>query len=447
MAKDRRDKTGRPGQVNLAQKAGQAGKSPAGGSAPRKKKKKSTGKRVVTILLVILILVSLAFIIVLGVTVYQSLRSPTKPPVTLSSYATTPTSEKSRVSYFLVGLLGEDEVGTMDSLALVCYDKKGKAVQILQVPAATYLGEDGTFAVKNAGSVYGHPKPLDWCETCRKPVYSPEIKDGKHTVCGTKITQKTGSATENLIHIFTQQYGMPVDNFFLLSRGSLTALVNAVGGVDVSLEADMKVDDIQYKKGVQTLDGDAALQYMTTFSYKNTPDSDADRLVRQRKVYTSLFQRLIAADSAAREKDIFGRLMGGANAIRMKNDTESMRAMLLDPSDGKLEEMTTAQALAGMFGELAKVPLENIQFYVMPGEAAKKGNDTYYSIHKADLAALLQEHFNPYGATITEANLQVTELKNSKKTDTKAQAMSAIKVEQAGTVTTTTAATATTAAP
>ena len=74
-----------------------------------------------------------------------------------------------------------------------------------------------------------------------------------------------------------------------------------------------------------------------------------------------------------------------------------MRAMLLDPSDGKLEEMTTAQALAGMFGELAKVPLENIQFYVMPGEAAKKGNDTYYSIHKADLAALLQEHFNPYG--------------------------------------------------
>lgn len=111
---------------------------------------------------------------------------------------------------------------------------------------------------------------------------------------------------------------------------------------------------------------------MTTFSYKNTPDSDVDRLVRQRKVYTSLFQRLIAADSAAREKDIFGRLMGGANAIRMKNDTESMRAMLLDPSDGKLEEMTTAQALAGMFGELAKVPLENIQFYVMPAKPPRR---------------------------------------------------------------------------
>ena len=83
MAKDRRDKTGRPGQVNLAQKAGQAGKSPAGGSAPRKKKKKSTGKRVVTILLVILILVSLAFIIVLGVTVYQlsliHISEPTRP--------------------------------------------------------------------------------------------------------------------------------------------------------------------------------------------------------------------------------------------------------------------------------------------------------------------------------------------------------------------------------
>lgn len=78
MAKDRRDKTGRPGQVNLAQKAGQAGKSPAGGFRSPEKEEEIHRKTVVTILLVILILVSLAFIIVLGVTVYQSLRSPTK---------------------------------------------------------------------------------------------------------------------------------------------------------------------------------------------------------------------------------------------------------------------------------------------------------------------------------------------------------------------------------
>ena len=58
----------------------------------------------------------------------------------------------------------------------------------------------------------------------------------------------------------------------------------------------------------------------------------------------------------------------------MKNDTEAMRAMLLDTLGRQARKMTTAQALAGMFGELAKVPHGTTSsIYVMPGEAATSG--------------------------------------------------------------------------
>ncbi len=447
MAKDTRGKNTPGRQVNLAQKAGAASGKKTG--TARKKKKNSAGRIVVMVLLIILILVSLAFIIVVGKTIYESLASPggNKPEVALSSYVTTPDDAVDKVSYYVAGILGEEDTGEMAALSLVCYDKQAKSVQVLQIPTATYLGTDGAWAVTKAGQVYGNPKPLDWCITCRRAVPAEEIKDGKHTTCGgTNITQNTGSATQNLIQVFNEQYGMAVDNFFLIPQEGFVKLVNLVGGIDVDLEAAMTVDGIEYKKGVQTLDGDAALQYAVSFNYKNTPDSDIDRILRQRKVFTALFQRLTASSVEKLDDEIFSPLMGGSTPIRMNTDTSALARLLIDPSKRELEDMTPGAALAALFRDLADVSLSNVSFYVMPGESGKAGSDTVYSIHKADLAALLQESFNPYGEAIAADSLQVTELKNSKKTDTRKQSMEELKVAQSGTATTTTTAAPTTAA-
>lgn len=446
MAKDTRGKNTPQRQVNLAQKAGAAPAKKPGTS--RKKKKNSAGRIVVIVLLIILILVSLAFIIVVGKTIYESLASPgeNKPEVALSSYVTTPDDAVDKVSYYVVGILGEEDTGEMAALSLVCYDKQAKALQVLQIPVASYLGTGGDWAVTKVGQVYGNPKPLDWCITCRRAIPAAEIQDGRHTICGTNITQNTGSATQNLIQVFNEQYGMAVDNFFLIPQEGFVKLVNLVGGIDVDLEAAMTVDDIEYKKGVQTLDGDAALQYAVSFNYKNTPDSDVERMIRQRKVFTALFQRLTASSMEKLDDEIFSPLMGGSTPIRMNTDTSALSRLLIDPSNRELEDMTPGTALATLFRDLAEVPLSNVSFYVMPGESGKAGSDTVYSIHKADLAALLQESFNPYGEAISADSLQVTELNNSKETDTRKQTMEELQVAQSGTAATTTTAAPTTAA-
>lgn len=442
MAKDKRGKNEQPRQVNLAQKAGASASTAKGRSASSKKKKKmSAGKRVVMVLLIILIVVSVAFVATAGVTIYQSLASPTtnREEVELSSYDTTPVSERDKVSYFLVGLMGEEDTADMAALSLVCYDKAAGKVQILQVPGDTYLGDDGTWTVKKIKSVFGNPKPLDWCESCGKQVFEPEIEDGKHTACGTDITQKAGSATENLINVFNDQYDMAVDNFFLLPQQGLVDLVNSLGGIDISLEADIKVEGITYKKGTATLPGEAALYYAVSYNYKNTPDSDVERLQRQRKVFTALFQRLTALDEDTLSEEIFGPLMYGANPIRMNSDREALASLMIEPSDRTLDDATASTALAALFTDWKEVPLEAVTFYLMPGESAKSGSDTYYSVHRADLAALLQESFNPYGAAVSEGNLQVTELSNKKETDVKKQTMAELQVTQSGQATTTAA--------
>lgn len=447
MAKDRRGKREQTGRVNLAQKAGTAS-SPAQGrtaaSKKKKKKKMSAGKRVIFVLLIILIAVSVVFVSVVGYTVYQSLTTPKgqRENVPLSSYDTTPSVQRNKVSYYLVGLMGEEDTGDMAALSLVCYDKEAKSVQVMQVPAHTYLGNDNTWAVKKISSVYGQPKPLDWCETCRKQVFEAEIQEGKHTVCGTQVTQKTGSATENLINVFNKQYDMAVDNFFLLPQKALVKLVDLAGGIDVDLEADITVGGVKYKKGHATLAGEAALHYAAAYNYKNTPDSDVERLLRQRKVFTALFQRLTAADAGALEDDIFKPLMNGSTPIRLDSSTDALCSLLIKPSSKTKEEITAAKALAGMFTELKTVPLEKVTFFVLPGESAKSGKDTYYSVHKADLASLLQESFNPYGAALSEGNLQVTELNNTKKTNLHKQTMAELQVAQSGRATTTAAPTA-----
>ncbi len=127
----------------------------------------------------------------------------------------------------------------------------------------TYLGDSDLFAVKKTSEVWGNPKPVIWCEYEAKRVYSDEVADGKHTYCGHEVTEKAGSASGGLISIFNEQYAMPVDNFFLLPQEAPSSrLVDLVDGVDVQIDSKQKLGGITYEPGVQTLGGQAALEYV-----------------------------------------------------------------------------------------------------------------------------------------------------------------------------------------
>ena len=437
----RSSQTKRPASGRPASRSGRPASPPAAanrnGAAAQKKpagtrKKNTRGRKVVIILLVVLIVISLLFIFFTGRYLYLQIASPKESAsdTPLSSYDTTPETDVDKVAYFAFGLLGATATDPTELLSLVCYDKQAKTIRILEIPMDTYLGDSDLFAVKKTSEVWGNPKPVIWCEYEAKRVYSDEVADGKHTYCGHEVTEKAGSASGGLISIFNEQYAMPVDNFFLLPQEALVKLVDLVDGVDVQIDSKQKLGGITYEPGVQTLGGQAALEYV--LQKDKGVGGDIDRLLRQRRVMLALFQRLSAREVKDLKDNIIGPLMNGSTPIRSNSGTGAMRSMLIKPTNKEMDEMTLSLALSTMLHDMGQVQLADITACVIPGEAASANSVAYYSVHRAELATLLNSSFNPYGIAVTEANLQVTELAAGGASDTHTQAMSEIAVPQSG---------------
>lgn len=408
-------------QVSLADKAGVKTSS----NHKNNKKGKYTRKNKAAVTVLVLIIVAAVAFLVYGIHYVYSVIVPQDSTANISAveHTTTPAADKDKVAYYIVGLLGADNSSPTETLSVLCFDKQKKTVNILDIPQETYIGDTDNYTVKNAGEVWGNPKPLDWCTTCRRAVPASEIKDGKHTVCGTNITQMTGSSSEDLCRLFNTQYGLPVDGYFMIPQQALVKLVNLLGGIDVNLESSMKVNNIKYNSGTQTLDGDAALYYMT--NHGSGISGDIDRLVKDRKVYLALFQRLQRQTKDQLTNDSIGPLMNGSTPVLTNFAREDMVSLLQEMNTVKSSSMTA---------------------YVLPGESAKKSGSYYYSAHKSDLLSLLSQSFNPCGLSLDDSKLGLTELATKGKVDMHQQTLSDIEVAQSGAVvTTTTGGAATTA--
>ena len=393
MAKDRRGKeTGFP----PGQSGGKGGAKPSEAKTEGKSRKKGNArpeKIVAIVLLSLVVVVTLVFLIIVGKYVWDTLNDDESdvPAIDLTLFDSTPEEAQDKVAYYVVGVMGKDSESKTELLSLVCWDKVENTLDILQVPQDAYLGESGQWDVRYLGNVWNNPKPLDWCESCRRQVQEEEIADGKHTVCGTAVTQKDGSAAEQLIDVFNDQYGVPVDDFFMLPQEAFVKLVNLLGGVDVELEQGMTVGEITYGTGVQPLDGEAALYYAT--NRESGVSGDIDRLVRQRKVLSAILQRLFRATKEELEEDVLGPLQQGSTPIRSYSDYEDMIEILLGQ-----DESSSKGAAPGM----NQVPMSGVHIWVMPGESASSGGQTFFTAHKGELVALLNEHFLPYTDKVTE---------------------------------------------
>lgn len=378
------------------------------------KRKKMKGRQIVTI-------AAAAFLVLFAILVFIFVRvllagsgHKDKTQSDLNVYDTTPSALQNKVAYYVVGLLGEDEISATEALMLVCHDKKKNTLNILEVPQDTYLGESDLWSVKKAGLVWGNPAPLDWCDFEGKRIFKAEIEDHKNA--GHTVSQRTGSAAYNLISVFNEQCSMPVDQYFMIPQAGFVKLVNLVGGVDVDLESTLKVGDVTYSKGVRTLDGDAALQYV--LKRDKGVQGDVDRIVRQRKVFLALFRRLCAQNEEQLLNDSLGPVMRGSTPIRVSGD------------------LATADIIK-LILNLANVKPENMTAQLIPGKATAYSSDTYYSIDRAALVTQLNTYFNPYGETIEEADVLVTELVQNIEADVHLQVLSELLVEQSGTATTT----------
>ena len=412
-----------PEYQNQVQLRGSRSTASSKGSARRKKKNRApVGKIIVSILAILF----LAALIWFGITAYKFVKSYMTGETTQGQNTVVTAKENDNVAYYLLGLLGKEKdngtTGRMQMVSLVCYDKKAKTVNVMQVPTYTYLGDTDHFAVRSIGGVWSSPKKLDWCETCRKQVFEAEITDGKHNVtlengkpCNTKITQKKGSSVGNLLEVFSYQYTLPIDNYYILPQEAFVKLVDLVGGVDIKLSEAMTLGDITYDSGVQTVDGEGALEYVV--SDWETINGEIPNLTRQRQVYVALFERLMTTDAKKLDEDVLYPLMKGSTPIRTKRDND-------------IED--DINLMIKLLSDLNKIDRSKISVCLLPGEITSSDGSPFYSVHKDELCKLINEKFNPYGTPLTTEYLKMTELNNTEKADLKTNTFDKLLVKQTG---------------
>ena len=398
-------------------------------NSEKKEQKKEKGRfpvgKVIALSMVLIILVLAGILLYRFVSEFWSGTQEKKPALTareMVEYTSTPDDLAADVSYYLMGVTGAEIGDSMDMLAVMCYDRKADAVSVVQIPVDTYIDKENGFAVDTIGDVWYNPQPLVFCSSCREQVPEEE-RDGEiHATCGANLEEHNGSATGDLIRIINEQYGLPIDNYFFVSREGFANLIDGFGGVQVEMKKDVTLGERVYSSGVHNLDGHTAVEYAITYNYKGTPASDRERMIRQRQVLASLWSNMASytekelyyVDDLGATKGILGRLMVGKTPIRF-NSTSFGPARMLGLTDKEAESIENYEALSRFVVQLGEIPLDQVTFSILPGESEAQGTTKVYSVNRAQVIELLNQQMNPYELTIDDTTVtapQVTEVAN-----------------------------------
>lgn len=333
-------------------------------------------------------------------------------------YTYTPDKLAGDVSYYLMGVTGAEIGDPMDMLAVMCYDRKADAVSILQIPVDTYIDKKNGFAVDTIGDVWYNPQPEIFCSACRERVPAAERDGDVHTTCGATLENRNGSATGDLIRVINEQYGLPIDNYFIVSREGFVDLIDGFHGVEIELPKDITLAGKAYTAGPHTLDGHAAVDYAITYHYDGTAASDRERMLRQRQLLASLWETastfsvkdLYYVDDQGSTKGILGKLMVGDTPIRF-NSTSFGRARMLGLKDKDAENIGSYEALARFVEDLGDVSTDRVTFCILPGEETDiSATADVYSANRDQVIRLLNEQMNPYELSIDENTVTAPQL-------------------------------------
>lgn len=254
---------------------GQIQKSTSKSSKPRKKKKKSGGKTFLKVLL------SLMIFAVVGVGAYAGYLYLTVDKVIddTGTSGTVAPEKSAKVKPLTMLLLGTDyrkETGThlSDVMMVVAMNPETKSATVVSLPRDTLLELDGY-----------RPDKLN--------AYYPNFLAAE---------KKSGIPAEQEMKTMIGKYfDLPIDYVTVLNFQGFRDVVDALGGVDVNVDANMcyrdRADgtDINLKAGPQHLNGEDALGYVryrkSNCKPRTKASDDFDRNRRQNEVLHALIDQ------------------------------------------------------------------------------------------------------------------------------------------------------------
>lgn len=247
-----------------------------------------------TILVVLLVSCAILAIIFSGVKLLTGKSLPTlfsemfgkKPAVTETDddtdtdedypvFSETPGREKGKYNILVAGVNTVCGNNT-DVLAIVNYDAKSNKANVVQIPRDTFINESG----RNFNKINSY--------------YTAYYNNAVNTGASKNAAIKAGM--EALVDLTQKALGVEIDRYIYLDTVGFAAIVDAVGGVDVTIPFDMYYTDpeqnltIDFKQGPLHLDGKASQEFVRFRSgYAN---ADYGRMDAQ-KIFATAFLRAV----------------------------------------------------------------------------------------------------------------------------------------------------------
>ena len=240
---------------------------------------------------------------------------------------------------YCILVTGRDRVSALtDVIMLACFDPAAERICVLQIPRDTY-------------ALYG---------------------DGRYR----KINGAQKELGEDGLRVLLENaLGIEIDGYLSLDLDAFGKSVDALGGVEIELDAPLRYSDpsqdlhIDLDSGRQTLDGKQAemlVRYRSGYLR-----GDLDRLDVQKKFLAALFDTLRSKVSVANAYELASALLGEVS------------------TDVNLA-LCTALAL-----EALKLDKSRLLFCTLPGEdiVSRKSGASFYVMAKSPTQRLLAEYF------------------------------------------------------
>ena len=257
--------------------------------------------------------------------------------------------------FYNILVVGTDDDGVRtDTIMIARLNVQDHTVALLSIPRDTVI--TGNYSVPKINGIYG--------------------MNGRGEKGLTALKSK-----------LSQLLGFEVDGYAMVNLNAFVELVDLVGGVEFDVPMDMHYDDptqdlyIHLNKGLQTLDGEHAMQ-----------------LVRYRKGY--------ATQDIERTRVQQQFLQALANTCLKEVSLANIGQMAELFTDNVFTDLSVGN-IAYFGQELLKCDFENMFTYTLEGEGVMIRDASCYALYLNKTLDVVNEYFNPYDTDITAANVSI----------------------------------------
>ncbi|MFZ2176937.1 MAG: LCP family protein [Rhodococcus sp. (in: high G+C Gram-positive bacteria)] len=240
---------------------------------------------------------------------------------------------------------GAEVASNTDTIVLIRVPDDGSSATAISIPRDSYVNVPG-IGMSKINAAYGATK-----ETERLKLVEGGSTDKEAEA------ESTEAGREALIESVAGLTGITVDHYAEVGLLGFVLLTNAVGGVDVCLNApvDEELSGAHFPAGEQTLNGADALSFVR--QRHDLPRGDLDRIVRQQVFMASLVGKVLSAKTLSNP----GKLNELSAAVQ--------RSVVLDDDWDIIDFATQLQDLAGGKVKFETIPVADLNGMTDYGES------------------------------------------------------------------------------